>query len=56
MTDIVGKGPKTLLKIVKVMKEDGSIAEVKYKREEIEESLINQNVNHYKKVLKTLAY
>ena len=41
LTDAVGKGPKTPLKIVKVMKEDGSIVEVKYEREEIKESLIN---------------
>ena len=39
--ETVGKGSKTLLKIVKVMKKDGSIAEVKYEREKIKESLIN---------------
>ena len=56
LTEIVRKGPKIELKSIKVINGERSVINIKYEREEIKNSLINQNTAHYKKVLKTLVY
>ena len=53
LTNTVGKGPNTSLKLIKIQDSEGKTMDVKYERNKIEEALISQNIAHYKKVLKT---
>ena len=54
--DTVGKELNILLKSIKVKDEDGKVIDIKYKRLEIEQVLIQQNIKYYKKVLNTPVY
>ena len=52
----IGKRPKNPLKTIEINSESGDNTWVLHKREQIENTLISQNIKYYTKVMKTKAY
>ena len=53
LTNKVEKGPKQALKQLHIANNEGEKVKTLYNRNLIEEALIKQNLEHYRKVLKT---